>query len=312
MELLQSRATVAAVLVISLTSSLIASSATTPEPVTSFLGKELTPASLPEDVAGDMESKLATARSNYEASPEDADAIIWLGRRLAYLGRYAEAIEVFTEGIEVYPEDARIYRHRGHRYITTRQLDRSITDLERAASLVAGREDQVEPDGLPNALGIPTSTLQSNIWYHLGLARYLGGDFTAALEAYRECLVVSRNPDMLVATSHWLYMTLRRLDRVDEAAELLASISPDMKIIENDDYHRLLMFYQGNLTAEDVLPDPADDLSSSTTGYGVGNWHLYNGRPQEAERVFRGILGGSGWAAFGYIAAEAEVSRVEN
>mgnify|MGYP006178114509 CR=1 FL=1 len=52
-----------------------------------------------------------------------------------------------------------------------------VADLERAASLVRGRPDEVEPDGAPNRFNIPTSTLQSNIWYHLGLAYYMRGEF---------------------------------------------------------------------------------------------------------------------------------------
>ena len=47
--------------------------------------------------------------------------------------------------------------------------------------LVAAKPDEVEPDGAPNARGIPRSTLQSNIWYHLGLAQYLAGDFDGIL-----------------------------------------------------------------------------------------------------------------------------------
>ena len=43
--------------------------------------------------------------------------------------------------------------------------------------------------------------------------------------------------------------------------------------------------------------------------YGVANWHYYNGRRERAEEMFRRILEGSGWAGFGYIAAEAEIAR---
>jgi hypothetical protein len=46
----------------------------------------------------------------------------------------------------------------------------------------------------------------------------------------------------------------------------------------------------------------------ATYGYGVANWHLYNGDRYTAEVLFRRILEGSNWAAFGYIAAEAEIA----
>jgi len=235
-----------------------------------------------------------------------------VGRRTAYLGRYREAIDVFTRAIAEHPDDARLYRHRGHRYITVRELDRAIADFETAVKLTAGKPDEVEPDGLPNARNVPTSTLQSNIWYHLALAHYLKGDFERALPAYREAMAVSTNPDMEVATAHWLYMTLRRLGRAEESAAVLAPIRPDMDIIENGSYHRLLLLYKGLLPPDSLLAQqPGVDaaLDDATVGYGLGNWHLYNGRPAEAEALFRRVLAGGQWGAFGYIAAEAEVSR---
>jgi tetratricopeptide (TPR) repeat protein len=276
-----------------------------------LLGDTVSPPALGLEVRQEREARLAQARRAYEATPEDVDSIIWLGRRLAYLGRYREAIEVYTAGMGVHPGDARLYRHRGHRFITVRELDAAIEDLAYAAKLVAGQPDEVEPDGLPNARGIPTSTLQSNIWYHLGLAHYLKGDFERAATSYRMCHDVSATEDMAVATSHWLYMTLRRLDRVEEAETVLAPIHAEMDIIENTGYHRLLLMYKGDLTPEELLEDPGSDdvIANATVGYGVGNWHLYNAREVEAETVFRRILEGEQWAAFGFIAAEAEVAR---
>ena len=67
--------------------------------------------------------------------------------------------------------------------------------------------DSVEPDGAPNAAGIPTSTLHTNIYYHLGLARFLLGQYEQAVAAYREGLACELcHPDMRVAFSDWLYL----------------------------------------------------------------------------------------------------------
>ena len=205
--------------------------------------EEIAP-SLTRETRRDFETKLAEARKNAETEPT-ADNLIWLGRRIAYLGHYKDAIQVFTQGTERFPDDARFLRHRGHRLITLRCFDLAIADFNRAAKLTKGKPDQIEPDGLPNARNIPTSTLQSNIWYHLGLAHYLRGDFKAALKAYREAETVSTNPDMLVATTHWLYMTLRRLGREKDAARAVVAIKPDLDVIENGDYYKLLRLYQG-------------------------------------------------------------------
>ena len=242
------------------------------------------------EAAQQMEQQLAEARATYESRPNDPDVIIWLGRRLAYPGRFREAIEVFSEGIRKFPNDARFYRHRGHRYITLRRFDLAIKDFEQAASLIKGKPDEIEPDGQPNARKIPTSTLQFNIWYHLGLAQYLSADYRAALVSYRECLKVSKNPDALVATSHWLYMTLRRLYRVKEAAQVLEPIRPDLPIIENDGYLRLLLMYKGTTPIDSLLQDALKQEGSPgsySVLYGIGSWFLYNGQRDKARVIFK-------------------------
>jgi tetratricopeptide (TPR) repeat protein len=259
------------------------------------------------------EARLAEARRAYERTPDNPDSIIWLGRRTAYLGGYREAIALYREGIRKHPRDARLYRHRGHRYLTIRDLDQAVDDLERGLRLVRGKPDEVEPDGIPNARGIPTSTLHSNLRYHLGLAHYLRGDFSQAAKVFGADVEAARrsgNPDMLVASSHWLYMALRRSGRDREARVVLDPITRDLPVIENGSYHRLLLLYRGELPPDSLLR--AGELRSVedvTVGYGVGNWHFYHGRAEEARAVFRRIVAAPQWAAFGFIAAEAELKR---
>lgn len=260
----------------------------------------------------EFEVKLNEAQKDFEKDPRSAESLIWLGRRTAYLGRYKDAIKIYTDGIKQFPSDARLYRHRGHRLLTLRCFDDAIADFEKAAKLIRGKPDEIEPDGLPNARNIPTSTLQSNIWYHLGLAYYLKGDFQRALGAYREAEKVSRNADMLVATTHWLYMTLRRLGREEEARKSLAAIKDDLELIENADYYKMLMIYKGKLEAAEVWKQISQDsgnLSNATLGYGIGNWFLYNGERAEADKIFTQVTAGNQWASFGYIAAESELKR---
>jgi len=254
--------------------------------------------------------QLAEAEAALKASPDSADALIWVGRRQGYLARYDDAIATFTRGVERYPSDARFLRHRGHRYITTRQFAKAIADLTRAADLTRGKPDEIEPDGQPNARNIPTSTLQTNIWYHLGLAHYLMGDFEAAARAYAEDLRINPNDDNLVAVTHWAYMTQRRLGHDEDARRLLDPITKDLDVIENGSYHRLLLMYKGELPEAELMQTVDAGLDLVTTGYGVGNWHFYHGRRAEAEAVWKRIVAAADQrAAFGYIAAEADLAR---
>jgi tetratricopeptide (TPR) repeat protein len=259
-----------------------------------------------------LEANLRAAEAEFARDTTNADALIWLGRRHAYLGHYREAIDVYTRGIAQHPQDARMYRHRGHRYITVRDFDKAIADFEKAAALVQGKPDEIEPDGAPNAYNIPTSTLHSNIWYHLALAHYLKGDFGKALPAWEQAMRVSANNDMQVATADWLYMTLRRLGRKEEAAAVLAPISKDMRILENHAYHRRLLMYKGELRPEELLSEQTDDaVQLATYGYGVANWYWYNGERDKAIALFRKIVTGKNPSAFGYIAAESELAKVK-
>lgn len=278
----------------------------------SFLGDTLRTPELPDEVREVYREQYEEAAADLAESPEDVDALVWMGRRTAYLGEFREAIETYTHAIDLHPDDARLYRHRGHRYLTVRQPDDAIADFRRAAELTEGEPDQVEPDGLPNALGIPTSTLQFNIWYHLALSHYVQGELEEALEAQRSCLEASVHPDSVVATSYWLYMTLMRLGMEDEAAEVLQRISEDMEIIEATAYLDLLLLFKGERTLEDLVGPAGSEatLQSTTTAYGIGVWHLLNGRPEAAHDTWERILEGrSQWAAFGYIAAEGELVR---
>ncbi|UCE07492.1 MAG: amidohydrolase family protein [bacterium] len=275
----------------------------------SLLGDTLYIPVLSDDVREKYQKNLIEAKAAYDANSNDVDAIIWLGRRAAYLGEYRTAIDIYSGGIKKYPNEPRLYRHRGHRFITVRQLTYAISDFERAASLIKGTEDKIEPDGLPNTRNIPTSTLHFNIWYHLGLAYYLQGKSEIALSAYQQCMKVSTNPDALAATSHWLYMTLRRLGKDEQAAQVLEPINAEMDIIENQSYHQLLLFYKGEISQDSLMCKSADALDNATIGYGVGNWHFYNGNQDEAKQIFQKVIQGTQWAAFGYIAAEADLSK---
>src|SRR5215510_676382 len=274
---------------------------------TSLLGKPLVAVPPAGEQKARLEADLAKAQADYDRDPSNAEATIWLGRRLAYLNRFRDAIDVYSRGIQRHPNEARLYRHRGHRYITVRKLDLAIADLKKASQLIAGKPDEIEPDGAPNKAGIPRSTLQSNIWYHLGLAYYLQGDFTRALEAYREGMNVSKvNDDMLVATSDWLYMTLRRLKRDADARRVLEPIKDQMDILENMAYHQRLLMYKGVRTPESVLNlNTADDVQIATQGYGVGNWYLVSGDARKAREIFDRVVAGNAWQAFGCIAADA-------
>jgi tetratricopeptide (TPR) repeat protein len=259
--------------------------------VLSPLGKKLYAAPAEGEELAKLQAVLEKAARDVEANPASVEAIIAYGRALGGLWRFQEAIDVYTRGIASHPDEAMLYRHRGHRYISIREFRKASSDLAKAAAL---------------------NDKDFDIWYHLGLAHYLLGEFDQARAAYESCLKVAADDDSKIAISNWLYATLRRIDRKDDAAGVLAGISETMKAKENTSYLNLLLFFKGLKTEDEILSLMADsELDAATVGYGVGCWHLYGGQKEKARGFFEQIVAGRYWPAFGFIAAEAELARMK-
>jgi len=255
-------------------------------------------------------SALARAKAAYERTPENADSIIWYGRRIGYTGDFAQAVAMFTEGIRLHPDDARMYRHRGHRYISLRDFAAARVDLEKARDLVRGRPDEVEPDGQPNARGVPTSTLHSNIRYHLALTYFVSGDLPTAGALWEEDAKLATNLDQRVASTYWWVICAAQLGQFDVARAALAPVRRDWDIIENGSYHRLLLYFRGDIPEDSVLPRRPSALEVQTIGNGIAQWHLAMGRRAQAITVLRSVLETGPSASFGFIAVESTAKRL--
>lgn len=275
----------------------------------SLFGKPLTRPELTGAALQKREYEFSLAKKDYDNFPDSLEFIIWYGRQLGYMSRFKDAIQVFSEGLTLFPDSYQLYRHRGHRYITLRKFDAAIVDLEKAAFHIREVPLEIEKDGIPNRLNKPLSSTQFNIWYHLGLAYYFKGNYDKAISAYKKCMEVSNNDDLLVATTDWLYMTYQKIGNQEAANDLLIPIKRNMNIIENDAYHKRLLMYKGLINPEKILgqSNGNDLLQLVTQGYGVGNYYLSKGNLLRARQVFQRILDTEYWAAFGYIAAEVEM-----
>ncbi len=263
---------------------------------------------------------------------------VYLGRLKAYLNKFDQSLEVFSQGLEQFPSSPHLYRHRAHRFITLRDFDNAILDFEKAIELTRNMPDEIEyyqpqverdiahlildqadqiqteptlitPETLKRLKDTYKSTLKSSIYYHYGLAYYLKSDFEKAAQIYRETLTHCVDDDMRAATTDWLYMSLRRLGQIAEAAIVLKTIHPEMHIVESSYFKRLLM-YQGLVKPEELLPENADSSREiATQGYGLGNWYFYNNDLEQAKKTFQRVLNLKQTSAFGHIAAELDIER---
>ena len=255
----------------------------------------------------DTDGAIAKADTARAADPNNLDLLLASARARDAALQHLGAIELYSKVIALAPGDVRGYRFRGHRYISTRRFDLAVADLDKAATLA------------------PTSF---DVLYHLGLARFLRSEFDLAAAAYRRCLdarapagplpdgwrdcsTVAGDNESRVAVSDWLYRSLRRAGRHDEAARLLGGIGADLAIKENIAYYTALLFYKGARTEAQALPPEAfGENTGVTTGYGIATFHLGEGRKDQACALFRRLAADEAhWNAFGFIAAETDLTR---
>ena len=244
-----------------------------------------------------------SAQKIYFNNEDNSESLIWYGRRAAYLGYYQKSIDLYSEGIKKYPDDARFYRHRGHRYISTRQYDKAIKDFRKAIRLIDEKVDQIEPDGLPNKKNIPLTTLNGNIWYHIGLAYYLTNDMNNALKAFSNRSVSHKYDDNIVSSAHWLYMINRRLGDIEGADRIIDKVNSEMDIIENMSYHQSCLFYKGELKESQIV---IDDVAL----YSLANWYMYEKNDTiNAKKYYQKLLKNGNPYSFAFIAGESDWIR---
>lgn len=259
--------------------------------VTSLLGRKL--------YAQLDDASVVAARKKLAADPKNVTLILALSQAQAGRRQYREAVATCTKGLAFAPKNADLYIERGHRELGLREFRSAERDLAHAAVL--------DPKKL-------------DAFYHLGLAHYFQGQFAAAADSFRKALALAKTNDSVIDCSNWLYVSLRRAGQTAQAALALKRITPDMKNTEPHllFYLRLERFYQGALSEQAVLPskpaDPNDteaELAFDTVTYGVGNWHLYNNHDaKRATALFREVVTGNAWNAWGFVGSETELKRM--
>jgi len=232
---------------------------------------------------------VARAESALAAAPRDVQRIIQLGLAQSAIRRYHEAITTFSRGIAIAPDSGVLYRWRGHRYLSVRQLDSSRADLEHGLKLDA--------------------TLYG-CWYHLGIVKYVTGDFTGAAVAFAHALPLAPDSGEKAGSIDWSWMSLMRAGRRADAQAVLdhnTDAPPGGNV-----YAQRLRLYRGQIGPDQVLgASDTSDIAVATSSYGVGNWYLLRGDTASAKKWFERSVRSGGWPAFGFIASEAELQRLQ-
>ena len=230
---------------------------------------------------------IARAERALAADPRNVQRFIELGVALAGARQMQEAVVNFTRALAVAPNDAMLYRWRGHRNLSVRNFDRAMADLTHGYGL---------------------DSLNYGILYHLGVLRFVRGDFNAAADAFRRAQPRAPDAGELAGSTDWLWMSLQRAGRGAEATAMLAR-RPD-SLATKVAYGKRLKLYRGEI-GPDALVAPSDtgDVDVATLSFGLGNWYLVKGDTARARVEFERSVKSGGWPAFGFIASEAELAR---
>jgi hypothetical protein len=165
----------------------------------------------------------------------------------------------------------------------------------------------VEPDGLPVPGRPPHSSLHFNVYYHLALAFFVQGEMELAVEAWLRCLACSDDDESRVAVTHWLWCARMRSGDVAGARATVQAITADMDIVENRAYHQLCLLYRGERTPGQLTA--GEGSAGAALRFGLAHHALVAGDRAQGEAALEELALDPGWAAFGVIAAEAEVAR---
>jgi len=233
---------------------------------------------------------VARAQRDLDANPRDVAKYIALGTAQAGARQMQEAVQTFTRALAIAPNDPILWRWRGHRNLSVRNFDQAMTDLTR---------------------GYGMDSTVYGILYHLGVLRFVRGDFNAAADAFRRAQPLAPDAGELAGSTDWLWMSLMRAGRANEAAAMLAR-RPD-SLPTTAAYAKRLKMYRGEITPEQLIT-PADtgDIDVATLAYGLGNWYMVHGDTAKARAAFERSVQSGGWPAFGFIASEQELRRLES
>src|SRR3954468_22953058 len=198
---------------------------------------------------------VARAEAALGADPRNVARIIALGVAQSGARQFREAIGTFTRGLEIAPNNAMLLRWRGHRHLSLREFDQAYDDLTR---------------------GLRIDSTNYGILYHLGIVKFVRGDFSGAADLFRRAQPRAPDAGELAGSTDWLWMSLMRAGRSAEAAAMLAR-RPD-SLATSVAYARRLRMYRGDIAPEALITaSDTGDVDLATLRFGLGNYYLVKG-----------------------------------
>jgi tetratricopeptide (TPR) repeat protein len=243
--------------------------------------------------------EVIAAREQLEGDRRNMSRYIKLGVAQATARQFREAIATFTRGLAAIPSNgttqakrdrAMLLRWRGHRYLSVREFAKAEADL---------------------TAGYALDPTNYGILFHLGVLRYLQGNFAQAATLFAKAQPRAPDGGELTGSTDWLWLSLSRAGRSADATAMLARKPDSLAAPLGYAYASRLRLYRGAVTP-DQLFTPADtaDVQIATLSYGLGAWYLVQGDTVRARGAFERAMQGGGWPGFAFMAAEVELRRL--
>ena len=242
---------------------------------------------------------LVAAQEQLESDRTHPPRYITLGVAQSNVRKFREAIVTFSRGLAAIPNDgtaqsrrdrAMMLRWRGHRFLSVREFAKADADL---------------------TAGLALDGTNYGILFHLGVLRYLQGNFAQAASLFAKAQPRAPDGGELAGSTDWLWLSLSRAGRKAEAAAMLARKPDSLAAPPGYAYASRLRLYRGAVTP-DQLFTPADtaDVQIATLSFGLGTWYLVKGDTVRARGSFERAMQGGGWPGFAFMAAEVELQRL--
>jgi len=235
---------------------------------------------------------VARAQQALAANPKDLNLIVALGTAQAGVRDMRGTVVTFTKGLEAHPNNALLYRWRGHRHLSLREFDAALADF---------------------ASGLKTDSTVYGIWFHLGIVKFVRGDFNGAADAFTRAQPRAPDAGELAGSTDWLWMSLSRAGKHAEAQAMLDRKPDSLKVTDPEyAYVKRLRMYRGQVKPEALITttDTAD-VQQATLNFGLGNYYIVKGDTAHAKQAFERAVRSGGWPGFGFIVSEAELKRLK-
>ena len=111
-------------------------------------------------------------------------------------------------------------------------------------------------------------------------------------------------------------MTLTRLGRHEEAAEIVKDIKPGHEVQYADcGYYNRVLVYNGTMTPEEALKVAEENPNGhyyATAAYGIARYYLSKGETEKAWTILKKIADSDSWGGFAEHAARVDVQNWPN